>query len=201
MGSSPTKPVMPVSRTAVSHQRQPEPFVDIAATWSLNWSAPVLIHRQHTGMLGFLQRYEPHVIAFMLSVFRSACGSGLSRRANDGAWSLLAGASGCDVVAVEPQPLCTRLLHEAVRANMMHARVAVYENTLSTETYESQVPNDRCGGETQFLLDGRLATAFGWDERRFNRSLTISPRVASALRQQLSQPLELPKLRAMLQRS
>ena len=162
-------------------------FVDIAAAWSLNWSAPVLIHRQHAGMLGFLQRYEPHVIALMLGVFGSACGSGRSRRglfvdsgANDGAWSLLAGASGCDVIAVEPQPLCTRLLHEAVRANRMHARVAVHENTLSAEAFESQVPTDRCRGETQFLLDGQLTTAFGWDERRFNRSLAASTRVAGA---------------------
>ena len=157
-------------------------FVDIAAAWQLSpssWSTPVLIHRNHSGMLEFLARFEPHIIAVMLAVFATCDrGSGLfvDSGANDGAWSLMAGVAGCRVIAVEPQPQCTRLLRSAVRVNGLSERVSIHQNILAARPIQTQVPTDRCGGDTQFLPDGRVTTAFGWDERRFNRSLATAPR-------------------------
>ena len=166
-------------RGGVDGQRN---FVDIAAAWQLSpssWSTPVLIHRNHSGMLKFLARFEPHIIAVMLAVF-ATCDRGrglfVDSGANDGAWSLMAGVAGCRVIAVEPQPQCTRLLRSAVRVNGLSERVSIHQSILAARPIETQVPTDRCGGDTQFLPDGRVTTAFGWDERRFNRSLATAPR-------------------------
>ena len=123
-------------------------FVDIAAAWQLSpssWSTPVLIHRNHSGMLKFLARFEPHIIAVMLAVF-ATCDRGrglfVDSGANDGAWSLMAGVAGCRVIAVEPQPQCTRLLRSAVRVNGLSERVSIHQNILAARPIQTQVPTD-----------------------------------------------------------
>ena len=105
----------------------------------------------------------------LLSVFRSECrnpsrtkgsnGVFVDSGANDGFWSLLAAAHGCEAVAVEPQPYCGRLIRAASDrsgvASRVHLRTAAFADRMPSTASRPCVPNAMCRGTASYA-EGRV---------------------------------------------
>lgn len=80
--------------------------------------------------------------------------------ANEGTWSLMAASYGCQVVAVEPQPLCVHWLRQEVKLNQMQDRIRVHNNVLSNSKFSVAVNDNACSGTSQYKSDGTVVDAF-----------------------------------------
>lgn len=74
----------------------------------------------------FMGTNEPFMVEAIVSIFRATCGprahfvdSGM----NEGMWTLLGAAFGCNVIGIEPQPQCIRSASLALRINNLSAHV------------------------------------------------------------------------------
>ena len=108
-------------------------YVDSRSYWKV-----VLIGKKQAGMLQFLRKSEAFVISTVFAVVSTSCinsprGVFVDSGANEGSYSLLAAAAGCDAFAVEAQPLCIQELDAAHRANSpdIQHRLKTFNNMLS----------------------------------------------------------------------
>ena len=94
--------------------------------------------------------------------------------ANDGLWSLLAAAYGCDVVAIEPQPLCIRLL--AAAAVKSQLSLTLHNVMLSARPNVYTMPVDTCAGTVQFQ-GAEIGDTFGNQHKRsyYHAKLALGP--------------------------
>ena len=72
---------------------------------------------------------------------------------NEGTWSLLAAAHGCKVVAVDPQPLCIRMLGAAANRSGLARSIELHNNVIAPDSMHSgamSVPTDQCHGTAEF---------------------------------------------------
>lgn len=160
-------------------------FLDVSSAWALNESAlrlaePVWVHGSQEVGVEFVRAFEPHLRWLVTAVFASVCRSGglfVDSGANDGAWSLVAAAAGCSVLAVEPQPRCTKALRASIRANRgMRARLSVHQHLLSTESTTANISTLTCFGGAQF--PGGRATALAYARKCFDELTAASQKEA-----------------------
>eukprot|EP00316_Scyphosphaera_apsteinii_P017584 CAMPEP_0119306144 /NCGR_PEP_ID=MMETSP1333-20130426/6965_1 /TAXON_ID=418940 /ORGANISM="Scyphosphaera apsteinii, Strain RCC1455" /LENGTH=199 /DNA_ID=CAMNT_0007309377 /DNA_START=220 /DNA_END=816 /DNA_ORIENTATION=+ len=120
-------------------------------------------------MLRYLQQQEPGTFVLMKHVLSSACTNStddstvIDSGANEGSWSLVAAAYGCRVIAVDPQPMCARLLQKAVAAPAnvwLGGRLQVVNALLGTRRLNISFPVDGCHGVRQVLPNGKLSQAY-----------------------------------------
>ena len=133
---------------------------------AFNLTRPLLLRRvfyvEH--MLKFLQTQEPQTFTLLKRVLSEACGredaTFVDSGANDGAWSLVAASYGCKVIAVEPQPMCTRFLQEGVDANTwLDGRIKVFNAFLSPKPMSATLKDDVCHGIRTVLPNGNIGVS------------------------------------------
>ena len=133
---------------------------------AFNLTRPLLLRRvfyvEH--MLKFLQAQEPQTFTLLKRVLSEACGredaTFVDSGANDGAWSLVAASYGCKVIAVEPQPMCTRFLQEGVDANTwLDGRIKVFNAFLSPKPMSATLKDDVCHGIRTVLPNGDIGVS------------------------------------------
>ena len=99
--------------------------------------------------------------------------------AHEGMWSLLAGAMGCHVISVEPQPGCVDAIRNAMELNHgrlphLPSRVSIWPHFLSAESGASLlVPRGSCHGDESFVAGDERSTSV----IRNTRSTTASSAV------------------------
>ena len=71
--------------------------------------------------------------------------------ANEGSWSLIAAAYGCEAIAIEPQPACTKQLVQDALHNGLDSRVHIYNRLLAPSAIALNVTADGCIGNRQFV--------------------------------------------------
>ena len=99
---------------------------------------------------------EISTLAILLRVFRNVCTKRaaffVDSGANEGTWSLLAAAHGCNAIAIEPQPLCASTISAAAQrsglANNLHILKRVFVDDRSSKS--PCVPVDMCRGTATY---------------------------------------------------
>ena len=113
-------------------------------------------------------KYEPFMFELIGNILARECqprtgADGTAQRAvfvdsgaNEGMWSVLAGALGCHVIAVEPQPRCRQWLHVSLALNpLAESNVHVWGHFLSTDARTTlSVSPDSCDGGERFSTAG-----------------------------------------------
>ena len=91
-----------------------------------------------------------------LTVFSSICRRGgvfVDSGANEGTWSLLAAAHGCNVIAIEPQPYCGRMIRESAKQSGLQDRLTCHMRAFSDNwntSLQPCVPLDICRGAATY---------------------------------------------------
>lgn len=91
-----------------------------------------------------------------LTVFSSICRRGgvfVDSGANEGTWSLLAAAHGCNAIAIEPQPYCGKMIRAAAKQSGLDARLTCHTRAFSdswNKSLQPCVPRDICRGTATY---------------------------------------------------
>ena len=126
-------------------------------------------------VMGLIAFQEAYVREEFLRIFRTSCsrhGKGRSglfvdSGSNEGTWSMLAAAHGCDVVAVDPQPLCINLLRAGARRSGFLS-IELHNNVvapLESHNGSMSVPIDQCHGTSEYNAHERKVSDVTRDGR------------------------------------
>ena len=105
-------------------------------------------------MISWMATHEQAIIHSFIQVFKSVCNANdslfVDSGANEASFSLMAAAFGCEVLAIEPQPLCVSWIEQFVNANSFGRKVKIIESFLGPNTsHQRKVPMNSCKGTFQ----------------------------------------------------
>jgi len=129
--------------------------------------APVVIMLPDTELVRIMARRlttkEAPTLHRMRGIFSSCCNTShavfVDSGSNEGIWSLLAAAWGCQVLAIEPQPECVFWLSAASRASGIEGILA-HNALLSPTPAFAYIPVDLCHGSALFA-NGSMSYSVG----------------------------------------
>ena len=124
----------------------------------------MLMQKEIQDQVAYLKGMEKDLWEYMAKSLAQICklpnAMFVDSGANEGTWSLMAASYGCQVVVVEPQPLCVHWLRQEVKLNQMEDRVRVHNNVLSNKKFSVAVNDNTCSGTSQYKSDGTVVDAF-----------------------------------------
>jgi hypothetical protein len=187
---APTARAEPAYLAAATWNRS-DGFVDLGSTIGLNLSLarPIRIPNSSwyaAAVANMRHGSEQVILRAIQGVARKQCGTrahlgrgvGVHRGSlfvdsgsNEGGWSLLAAAHGCDVLSIDPQQRCLELLGAAANRSGLDTRIQLLNRVLAPRENATArsaklrefsakahfVPGGQCHGSASFLPHGRVS--------------------------------------------